>query len=201
MYVYKCYQSLQIWLNSTCASRSNWSGESALLTKVINSLFCSLIVTLMCSIHPTVLFLYPLKLFLMFSWAIKKDLRWTKGLIRVVAVLSKSRMTIMNLKEASLIIFYLYLMLLWTIKMTSAISWKGYSREVSNYQMCCSYQENIYLFEFNNNRNTSKTYEICSKVTLKIPERRQLRRSSAFNANLKHIWQLFLMFLFSTLSL
>ena len=109
MYVYKCYQSLQIWLNSTCASRLNWSGESALLTKVINSLFCSLIVTLMCSIHPTVLFLYPLKLFLMFSWAIKKDLRWAKGLIRVVAVLSKSRMTIMNLKEASLIIFYLYL--------------------------------------------------------------------------------------------
>ena len=31
---------------------------------------------------------------------------------------------------------------------------------------------NIYLFKVNN-RNTRKRYEICSKLTIKTPERRQ----------------------------
>ena len=38
---------------------------------------------------------------------------------------------------------------------------------------------NINLFKVNS-RNTIKRYEICSKSTLKTPERRQLRRSCAF---------------------
>ena len=36
---------------------------------------------------------------------------------------------------------------------------------------------NIYLLKVNN-RNTRKRCEICSKLTIKTPERRQWRRSS-----------------------
>ena len=38
-----------------------------------------------------------------------------------------------------------------------------------------------------NNRNTRTTCEICSKLTIKTPERRQWRRSSIFIINCKHI--------------
>ena len=37
-----------------------------------------------------------------------------------------------------------------------------------------------------NNRNTSKS-EICSKLTLKAPERGQLCRSGVFNVSFEHI--------------
>ena len=35
-----------------------------------------------------------------------------------------------------------------------------------------TYSKNIYLFKVNN-RNTRKSYEICSKLTIKTPERHQ----------------------------
>ena len=45
---------------------------------------------------------------------------------------------------------------------------------------------NIYLFEVNN-RNTEKRYEICSKLTIKPPERCYWRRSGVFvNLNIFH---------------
>ena len=53
---------------------------------------------------------------------------------------------------------------------------------------------NIYLFK-DNNRNTTKRCEICSKLTLKTPEWFWWRRSGVFIVNFKHISQLFLVFL------
>ena len=41
---------------------------------------------------------------------------------------------------------------------------------------------NIYLFKVNN-RNTRKKCEICSKLTIKTPERRHRRRSGVFIVN------------------
>ena len=55
---------------------------------------------------------------------------------------------------------------------------------------------NIYLFKVNN-KNTRKWCEICSKLTIKRPERR--RRSGLFIVNFEHISHLFLVFLLLTL--
>ena len=46
------------------------------------------------------------------------------------------------------------------------------------------YPANIYLLK-GNYRNTRKRCEICSKFTLKTPERRQRCRSSVFIVNFK----------------
>ena len=51
-----------------------------------------------------------------------------------------------------------------------------------------------------NNRNTRRRFEICSKLTIKTPERRHWRRSGAFIVNFEHISHLFLAFLFLTLN-
>ena len=58
---------------------------------------------------------------------------------------------------------------------------------------------NIYLFKFNN-RNTRKWREIFSKLTIKIPERRQGCRSCVFIVNFEHISRLFLLFLLLNLN-
>ena len=55
---------------------------------------------------------------------------------------------------------------------------------------------NIYLFKVNN-RNTRKRCEICSKLTIKTPER---RRFGVFFANFEHISHFFLVFLLLTLN-
>ena len=39
--------------------------------------------------------------------------------------------------------------------------------------------ENVYLFKVNN-RNTRKGFDICSKLTIEIPERRNWGRSDVF---------------------
>ena len=57
----------------------------------------------------------------------------------------------------------------------------------------------IYLFKFNN-RNTRPRCEICSKLTIKTPERRHWRRSGVFIVNFEYISHLALWFLFLTLS-
>ena len=57
---------------------------------------------------------------------------------------------------------------------------------------------NIYLFKLNN-RNTRKRCEICSKLPIKTPKRRQLRRSGVFIVKFKHILHLFLVFLLLSL--
>ena len=41
-----------------------------------------------------------------------------------------------------------------------------------------------------NNRNTRTKCEICSKLTIKTPERCQWRRSGVFNVNFQHISRL-----------
>ena len=57
----------------------------------------------------------------------------------------------------------------------------------------------IYLFKVNN-RNTRTRCEICSKLTINTPERRQWRRSGVFIDNFEHISHLVLVFLLLTLS-
>ena len=59
---------------------------------------------------------------------------------------------------------------------------------------------NIYLFKVRN-RNTRKRSEICSVLTIKTPERHQLRRSGVFIVNFEHISHLFLVFLLLTLNI
>ena len=56
---------------------------------------------------------------------------------------------------------------------------------------------NIYLFKVNN-RNTRKKCEICSKLTIKTPERRQWCCSGVFIVNLEYISHFFLVFLLVT---
>ena len=51
-----------------------------------------------------------------------------------------------------------------------------------------------------NNRNTRLKCEICSKLTIKTPERRQWRSSGVFIVNFEHISHLVLVFLLLTLS-
>ena len=57
----------------------------------------------------------------------------------------------------------------------------------------------IYLLKVNN-RNTRTRCEICSKLTIKTPERRYQRRSGVFIVNFEHISHLVLVFLLLTLS-
>ena len=68
------------------------------------------------------------------------------------------------------------------------------------YDSCCSHlnsvnQNNLnpasnYLFQVNN-RNTRTWCEICSMLTINIPEQRQWRRSGVFIVNFEHISNLF----------
>ena len=45
------------------------------------------------------------------------------------------------------------------------------------------------------NRSTKTRREICSKLTIKTPERRQWRRSGVFTVNFEHIYHLVPVFL------
>ena len=56
-----------------------------------------------------------------------------------------------------------------------------------------------YMFKVSN-RNTRTRCEICSKLTIKTPERRLWRRSGVFIVNFKHISHLILVFRLLTLS-
>ena len=58
----------------------------------------------------------------------------------------------------------------------------------------------IYLLKVNN-KNTRTRCEICSKLTIKTPERRQWRRSGVFIVNFKRISHLVLVFLLLTLNM
>ena len=46
---------------------------------------------------------------------------------------------------------------------------------------------NFYMFK-GNNRDTRESCEICSKLTMKTPERRHLRLSGVFIVNFEHIF-------------
>ena len=51
-----------------------------------------------------------------------------------------------------------------------------------------------------NSGNTRAMREICSKLTIKIPERRQWRRSGVFFVKFEQIWRIALALLLSTLN-
>ena len=65
--------------------------------------------------------------------------------------------------------------------------------------ICKPLPAGIYLFKVNN-RNTRTRCEICSKLTINTPERRQWRRSGVFIVNFEHISHFVLVFLLLTLS-
>ena len=52
----------------------------------------------------------------------------------------------------------------------------------------------IYMFKVNNRNNRTRS-EICSKLTIKTPERHYWRRSGVFIINFEHILHLVLAFL------
>ena len=52
-----------------------------------------------------------------------------------------------------------------------------------------------------NNRNTRTRFEICSKLTIKTPERSQWCRSGVFIVNFEHIPHLVLVFLLLNLNI
>ena len=52
-----------------------------------------------------------------------------------------------------------------------------------------------HLYNQNQNRNTIKWCEICSKIAIKTPDPRQRRRSGIFIVNFEHIPHLFIVFL------
>ena len=58
----------------------------------------------------------------------------------------------------------------------------------------------IYLLKLKN-RNTRTRCEICSKLTIKTPERRQWRRPGVFIVNFEHISHLALVLLLLTLNM
>ena len=59
---------------------------------------------------------------------------------------------------------------------------------------------NIILFKVNN-RNTNKRREICSKLTIKTPKQRQLRRFGVFIVKFEYTPNLFLVLLLLTLNM
>ena len=58
----------------------------------------------------------------------------------------------------------------------------------------------IYLLKFSD-RNTRTKWEICSKLTIKMSERRQWRCSAVFIVNFERILHLALVFLLLTLNM
>ena len=70
--------------------------------------------------------------------------------------------------------------------------------ETCNYKIS-SYPIDIYMFKVNN-RHTRTRCEICSKLTIKTPERRHWRHSGVFIVNFEHISHFVLVFLLLTLS-
>ena len=65
--------------------------------------------------------------------------------------------------------------------------------------MTVPFPAGIYVLKVNN-RNTRTSCEICSKLTIKTPERRHCRCSGVFIVNFEHISHLALVFLLLTLN-
>ena len=74
------------------------------------------------------------------------------------------------------------------------------SNQIIILELSYHYPADIYLLKVNN-RNSRTRCEICSKLTIKIPERRQWRRSGIFIVNFEHISHLVLVFLLLTLKM
>ena len=67
-------------------------------------------------------------------------------------------------------------------------------------QYLLSIPAGIYLLKVNN-KNIRAMFEICSKLTIKIPERRHSGRSGIFIVNFEHISHLVIVFLLLTLNM
>ena len=79
--------------------------------------------------------------------------------------------------------------------------WKGTSgMEVVDDVKVFVHLAEVYLLKVNN-RNTRTRSEICSKLTVKTPARRQKRRSGVFIVNSEHISHLVLVFPLLTLNM
>ena len=74
------------------------------------------------------------------------------------------------------------------------------TRTIQSLETLINLCSNSYLLKVSN-RNTKTKCKICSKLTLKIPERRQWRRSGDFIVNCEHILHLVLLFLLLTLKM
>ena len=68
----------------------------------------------------------------------------------------------------------------------------------ASFLMICIFHANIHLFKINN-RCTRKRYEICLRLTIKIPERYHWCCYPIFAINFEHISHFFLMLLLLTL--
>ena len=79
--------------------------------------------------------------------------------------------------------------------------WKLFEILIASAVICKqkTFPAGIYLLKVNN-RNTRIRCEICSKLTIKTPERRHWRSSGVFIVNFEHISHLVLVFLLLTLS-
>ena len=73
------------------------------------------------------------------------------------------------------------------------------AKKLEHICLTSSYAADNFLLKVNS-RNTRARCEICSKLTIKIPERRQWRCFVVFTANFEHISQFDLVFLLLTLS-
>ena len=91
------------------------------------------------------------------------------------------------------------ILLLFVAKETWKIETSFYEKDAWN--LSESKTQVAFTYSKVNNRNTRKMCEICSKLTIKIPERRQWRRSGIFNFNFKHISHLALVILLLTLNM
>ena len=79
-------------------------------------------------------------------------------------------------------------------------TWIWDLRQQVSFSVLYSLPTNIYMFKVNN-RNTSKRCKICSKLTIKTPERRHWQRSDVFFfCNFEHNSYLFLLFFLPTLN-
>ena len=74
------------------------------------------------------------------------------------------------------------------------------SISVFNFEQVVFFPAGIYLLKVSN-KNTRARCEICSKLTIKIPERRQWRCSGIFIVTFEHITHLVLVFLLLTLNM
>ena len=72
-------------------------------------------------------------------------------------------------------------------------SWVMTSSNSTSQMNLFNYPANIYLFKVNNGNR--KRCEICSRLTIKTPERHQCRGFGVFTNNCEHISHLFLVFL------
>ena len=79
------------------------------------------------------------------------------------------------------------------------LKFKSKGQDTEGQQKCAGDPAGIYLLKVSN-RNTKTRFEICSKLTIKTPERRQWRRSGVF-VNFKHVSHLVLVFLLLTLDM